>query len=85
LLTETNQEIASMTSQTIEDMISVLLVEEKRTIPGDTEHETALTPKYNCSISAKDKGEMECRYCRKMGHTSWNCRSQASDILKRKF
>jgi hypothetical protein len=28
---------------------------------------------------------MECYYCKKMGHTTWNCRFQANDVLKGKL
>jgi hypothetical protein len=63
-----------MSSQTLEDMIVSLLAEEKRTIAGDTEDDpqpkTALYSRNNHSISTKDKGEMECYYCKKMGHTA---------------
>ena len=31
-----------------------------------------------------NKGDIECHYCRKIGHTTWNCRSHASDVLKGK-
>ena len=27
---------------------------------------------------------MECYYCKKRGHTAWNCRFWANDILKGK-
>jgi hypothetical protein len=78
-----------MSSQTIEDMISTLLVEEKRTIvretKGDTQHETSLYPRYNCSKLAKDKWELECHYCKKRGHIAWHCSFQANDVLKGKL
>jgi hypothetical protein len=77
-----------MSSQTLEDMISALLVEEKRTITwetkGDSQPEMTLYLRNNRSRSAKDNGEMECYYCKKMGHTAWNCRFRANDILKGK-
>jgi hypothetical protein len=63
-----------MSSQTLEVMISALFAEEKRTIIGDTEGDTQpktrLYPRYNCSRLTNDKGEIECHYCKKMGHTT---------------
>jgi hypothetical protein len=55
-------------------MILSLLAEEKRVIvgdiKGDPQPETILYSRYNSSRSTKDKGEMECYYCKKMGHIS---------------
>jgi hypothetical protein len=78
-----------VSSQTLEDMISSLLVEEKRTIAeetkGHSQLEMALYLRYDHSRSTKDKGEMECYYCKKMDHTTWNCRFQDNDIFQGKF
>ena len=32
----------------------------------------------------KNKGSGECFYCHKYGHTAWNCRSRANEILNGK-
>jgi hypothetical protein len=70
--------LSQLPSQTLEDMITALLAEEKRTIAGeikgDSQPEMALYSRNNHSRSVKDKGEVECYYCKKMGHTTWNCR-----------
>ena len=64
--------LSQMPSQTLEDMISSLLVEENKTTTGDTKDdsqlEIALYSIYNCSKLAKDRG-MECYYCKKMRHS----------------
>ena len=77
-----------MSSQTLEDMIPTLLIKKKRTIvreiEGDSRTEMALYSRNNRSKSAKDKGEMECYYCTKMGHTAWNCRFRTNDVIKGK-
>jgi hypothetical protein len=36
------------------------------------------------AIIAEDKGDMAWYYCRKMGHTTWNYRFLANDVLKGK-
>lgn len=68
----------SQNSQPFEEMIVALLSEEKRTNVGGTKDdppsEMALYSRYNRNKSNKDKGEIECYYCNKMGHTAWNCR-----------
>jgi hypothetical protein len=79
---------SKLPSRTLEDMIASLFLEEKRTIAGDIEDDTqigmALYSRNNCSRSTKDKGEIECYHCKKMGHTAWNCRFRANDSLKGK-
>ena len=78
----------SQNSQTFEEMIVALLSEEKRTTAGETKDdppsEMALYSRYNRNRSNKEKGEIECYYCKKMGHTTWNCRFRANDVLKGK-
>jgi len=32
----------------------------------------------------KAKGSTECIYCQKYGHTTWNCRTHARDLLNGK-
>jgi len=53
----------------VKGMISTLLTEENRTIigniEGDSQIEITLYPRFNCSRLAKEKGEMECHYCKK--------------------
>jgi len=64
-------------------------VEGKRTIVGDREDDTQiemiLYSRTNINRWSKDKRDMECYYCKKMSHTSWNYRSQSNNILKGKF
>jgi hypothetical protein len=64
------------------------VVEEKRTIVGEIEGNSQLDmelySRNNRSRSTKYKGEVKCYYCKKMGHTTWNCIFQANDILKGK-
>ena len=33
----------------------------------------------------KSKGSSECYYCHKFGHTTWNCRVRAKDIVNGKL
>jgi hypothetical protein len=44
----------------------------------------ALYSRNNRSRSTKDKGEIECYHCKKMGHTTWNYKFRANDVLKGK-
>lgn len=75
--------LSQMSSQSLEEMIASLLAEEKRMNPENTNvhHEIALFSK---GKMRKNKGSGECFYCHKYGHTAWNCRSRAKDILNGK-
>jgi len=75
--------LSHMSSQSLEEMVASLLAEEKRMNPEDTNvhHEIALFSK---GKTRKNKGSGECFYCHKYGHTAWNCRSHAKDILNGK-
>jgi hypothetical protein len=55
-------------------MIATLLAEEKRTTEGDSQPEFAFYARNNCNRSTKDKEEIECHYCKKVGHMAWKCR-----------
>jgi len=70
-------------------MIVALLEEEKRTTSdeteGDASQELALYARNNRYRPRKDKEDIECHYCKKMGHTAWNCRQRANDVLKGKI
>jgi len=61
--------LSKMSSQTLKYMIVSLLDKEKRTISGnmegDHQHKLALYSRNNCSGLPKDKGEMECYFCKK--------------------
>jgi hypothetical protein len=81
--------LSQLPSQSLEDMIVALLAEEKRAIAGDTEGDTqsemAFYSRNNHNRSTKDKREIECYYCRKMGHITINCKIHANDLLKGKL
>jgi hypothetical protein len=51
-------------------MIAALLAKEKRIIKGDSQSELAFYARNNRNRSAKDKDEIECHYCKKLGHTT---------------
>ena len=51
----------------------------------DSQPETTSYSRYNHNKSAKDKGEMECYYCKKMGHTTWKCVFWVYEVLTRKL
>jgi hypothetical protein len=78
-----------MSSQTLDEMISTLLAEEKRLnawdTEGDSQTEIALFSKRRMGKRKAGKSEVECYYCRKFGHTTWNCKNHASDLLKGKL
>jgi len=78
-----------MCSQTLEDVILALLFEEKipttRDIECDPQPEIVSYSRCNCSISAEEKGEMKCHYCKKIAHKTWNCRFWANNVLKGKL
>jgi hypothetical protein len=65
-------------------MIVALLAKEKRTIDGDRQPKLAFYARNDFNRSAKDKKEIDCYYCKKLGHATWNCRQQANDVLKGK-
>ena len=75
-----------MSSQTLEDVISALLVEEKRTITGDSRENTQLIhtlySKNNMGKRMHGKNETKCFYCKKEGHIVINCKIHANDLLK---
>ncbi|KAH9291344.1 hypothetical protein KI387_043468, partial [Taxus chinensis] len=81
--------LSQIQSQSLDDMIAALLAEEKRTTEdaeGHSQQESAFysrTRKYR-RRSDKDKSEIECHYCKKRGHTTWDCRVRANDVLKGK-
>lgn len=73
-------------SRTLEEVIVALLVEEKRTTAsetkGNSQWELAFDARNNQSRSTKDKDEIKCHYCKKLGHTTWNCWHWSNGILK---
>jgi hypothetical protein len=66
--------MSQLPSQSLDEMIAALLAEEKRTTKGDSQLELAFYARNNRNRSAKDKEEIECHYCKKLGHIAWNCR-----------
>ncbi|KAH9306605.1 hypothetical protein KI387_011009, partial [Taxus chinensis] len=82
--------LSQIQSQSLDDMIATLLVEEKRTTvedaEGDPQQESAFYSKTKNfrRRSDKDKREIECHYCKKRGHTTWDCCVRANDVLKGK-
>jgi hypothetical protein len=76
--------LSQLPSQSLDEMIATLLAEEKRTTEGDSQSELAFYARNNHNRSTKDKEEIECHYCKKLGHTTWNCRQRANDVLKGK-
>jgi hypothetical protein len=75
--------LSQLPSQSLDEMIVALLVEEKRTTEGDSQLELAFYARNNHNRSTKDKEEIECHYCKRLGHTTWNCRQRAN-VLKGK-
>jgi hypothetical protein len=65
-------------------MIAALLAKEKRTTESDGQSKLAFYARNNCNRSAKDKEEIECHYCKKLGHTTWNCRQRSNGVHKGK-
>ena len=70
------------------ETIATLLAEEKTLKPENIEEnspvENGLFTNTRMRKKNAKKGEIECYCCRKIGHTAWNCRSRASDVLKGK-
>jgi hypothetical protein len=62
-------------------MIAASLVEEKRTIEADSQSKFAFYARNHCNISTKDKEEIECHYYKKLGHTAWNYRQRANNVI----
>ena len=75
-----------MSSLSFEDMVASLLVDEKRwnedDLDFDSKTEIAL---FSRRRMRKSKGSSECYYCHKFGHTTWNCRVHAKDIVNGKL
>lgn len=69
-------------------MISVLLIEEKSAVKGDSREdaqlELALYSKKRMGKTMSSKNEIECYYCKKLSHIAINCKVRASDLLKGK-
>lgn len=80
--------LSQISTQTLQETIAALLGEEKRLKPEDAEEnshvENALWTKSRMRKKNANKGGIECHYCKKIGHTAWNCKSRASDVLKGK-
>jgi hypothetical protein len=76
--------LSQVLSQSLDETFATLLAEEKRTTRDDSQLEIAFYARNNRNRSAKDKEEIECHYCKKLGHTSWNCRQRANGVLKLK-
>ncbi|KAH9297699.1 hypothetical protein KI387_029381, partial [Taxus chinensis] len=78
--------LSEIQSQSLDDMIAALLAEEKQTAE-DADHsqqESAFYSRTRKYHRRSDKSEIECHYCRKRGHTAWDCRVRANDVLKGK-
>ena len=79
--------LIQMPPQTLEDVISTLLVEEKRA--GDSRETTqiihALYSKNNMGKRMYGKNETECFYYKKPRHIAMNCKIRANDLLKGKI
>ena len=66
-------------------MILALLDEDKILSATDFEN---FVPSERALFSRSHKkvgNNIECYYCRKVGHTAWYCKTQANDILKGKI
>lgn len=83
-----SKKLSQISTQTLQETIAALLGEEKRLKPEDAEEnshvENALWTKSRMRKKNANKGDIECHYCKKIGHIAWNCRSRASDVLKGK-
>jgi hypothetical protein len=76
--------LSQLPSQSLDEMIATLLAEEKRIIEGDSQPELAFYERNNYNRTTKDKEEIECHYCKKLGHRTWNCRQRTNAVLKEK-
>ena len=77
--------LSQVSSQSLEGMATSLLAEEKRT------NSEGLDVGGQCELALFSKGKMrktngstKCFYCHKYGHTTWNCRTHARDLLNGK-
>jgi hypothetical protein len=77
--------LSEIPSHSLDEMIATLLAEEKRTIECDNQTKLVFYGRNNHDRSTKDKEEIECHYCKNLGHTTWNCRQQSNDVLKGNF
>ncbi|KAH9314127.1 hypothetical protein KI387_022754, partial [Taxus chinensis] len=79
--------LSQIQSQSLGDMIATLLAEEKRTTEdaeGHSQQESAFYSRTRKYHRRSYKSEIECHYCKKRGHTAWDCRVRANDVLKGK-
>jgi hypothetical protein len=77
--------LSQLPSQSLDEMVATLLAEEKGTTEDDSQLELAFYARNNHNRSTKGKEEIECHYCKKLGHVTWNCRQRANGVLKGKF
>ena len=78
--------LSQMSSLSFEDMVASLLVEEKRWNEDDldVDFKTEIVL-FSRRRMKKSQGSGECYHCHKFGHTTWNCRVCAKDIVNRKL
>jgi len=75
-----------MSSHTLDETIATCLGAENRLKTKDTngnsQVENALFSKTMMRKKNANKSELECYCCKKIGHTVWNCKICANDLLK---
>ena len=81
--------LSQFPSQLLDEMISSLLVEDKRINVGYLEnivldHELLIKNWTGKKGKHIVKEVIKCYYCRKIGYTTWNCKIQANNLLKGK-
>ena len=77
--------LSQLSAQSLDDMISTLLDEDKILSATDFEN---FVPSEHALFSRSHKkvgNNIECYYCQKVGHTALYCKTQANDILKGKI
>ena len=77
--------LSQLSAQSLDDMISALLAKDKRLSATNSEN---FVPSERALFSRSHKkvgNNIECYYCRKVGHTAWYCKTRANDILKGKI
>ena len=64
--------LSQLTSQSLDEMIATLLAEEKRITEGNKQLKFAFSARDTRNRSTKDKEEIKCHYCKKLGHSTYN-------------
>jgi len=77
--------LSQLSFKSLDEMIAALLTEEKRMKAGDIEGNLQTGIALFSKGKKKNRGSIECFYCRRQGDIVLNCKIHAKDLLKGKL